>query len=409
MCGIGLDGSGKAAQKKTSLTEVSVEVPSSTQAPALAVARRVGGTAPESPGWARTQAEALPIKQLRRAVNDLFTPRPLLYWLDFAVSATCFCGGFALAAALPLNNPLKLAGAAVSVVALYRAVIFIHELSHLPPGRMPAFRLGWNLLCGIPLLAPDFLYGSHVDHHRRHAYGTASDGEYLPWGTPGQRAAIVLFLGSSFLAVPSGVLRFGVLAPLSWISPALSKWVAVSGSSLVVDMRYRRARPSPAEARRWRRWEAAVFAYLCAVAAAVAANLIAVEWVVQLYLTASVALFLNGLRTLAAHRYRAPGGALTMTEQLLDSVNHTGRPFLTELWAPVGLRFHAVHHLFPGIPYHNLPAAHARIAALLPPGSPYHRTEGHGLIASLRELWRAAGAERAAAVAGAPLRHGDGA
>ena len=43
-------------------------------------------------------------------------------------------------------------------------------LAHLPPGRMPAFRLGWNLLCGIPLLAPDFLYETHVDHHRRTAY-----------------------------------------------------------------------------------------------------------------------------------------------------------------------------------------------------------------------------------------------
>ena len=119
-------------------------------------------------------------------------------------------------------------------------------------------------------------------------------------------------------------------------------------------------------------------------------------------------MFLNGLRTLAAHRYREPGGRLTITEQLLDSVNHTGRPVLTELWAPVGLRFHALHHLFPGIPYHNLPAAHARIMRLLPPGSPYHRTEGRGLIATLRDLWRAARAERRAVVAGASLRGRDG-
>ena len=66
---------------------------------------------------------------------------------------------------LPLNNPLKLLGAVVAVLSLYRAVVFIHELAHLSPGRVPGFRVAWNLLCGIPLLVPSFLYGSHRDHH----------------------------------------------------------------------------------------------------------------------------------------------------------------------------------------------------------------------------------------------------
>ena len=355
-----------------------------------------------------SDAEAVPIKELRRAVHDLFAARPLLYWLDFLASLTCFWGGSAAAAAMPLANPITWAGAAVSVLGLYRAVIFIHELAHLPPGCMPRFRLGWNLLCGIPLLAPDFVYGSHVDHHRRQSYGTAGDGEYLRWGSPGQRPAILTFLGSSFLAMPAAVLRFGILAPLSWISPRIRRWIAINASSLVVDISYRRKPPSPSDARRWRYQEAAVVIYLWLVAAGMAVHLIAIEVVAQLYLAASGALLLNGLRTLAAHRYRAPGGQLTMTEQLLDSINHLRHPFLSELWAPVGLRFHALHHLLPGIPYHNLPAAHARIMRLLPPGSPYHRAEGHGLISSLRDLWYAARTERAVEVAGARRRGGDG-
>lgn len=354
-----------------------------------------------------TDVDALPIKQLRRAVEDLFEPRPLWYWPDFIASAACFYGGLAMVATTTVGTPFKLAAAIVSVLGLYRAVIFIHELAHFPPGRMRAFRFTWNLVCGVPLLAPDFIYGSHVDHHRRQVYGTAGDGEYLPWGLPGHRVAILAFLLSSLVAMPAAVVRFGLLGPLSWFNQTLREWVAVNASSLVVDMRYRRTPPSPAEARRWRRQEAAVFVYLCAIAAGLLTSVISVGLLALLYLTLSAALFLNGLRTLAAHRYRASGAPLTATQQLLDSINYPHHPFPAELWAPVGLRYHAVHHLFPGIPYHNLPVAHARIGRQLPPGSPYHQTQGQGLLSSLRDLWRAARVEREVAGRGAALRSGD--
>jgi len=111
---------------------------------------------------------------------------------------------------------------------------------------------------------------------------------------------------------------------------------------------------------------------------------------VQLYLISAAGMFLNSLRTLAAHRYRSAGDPLTATQQFLDSLNYPQRSWLIPLWAPVGLRFHAMHHLFPGIPYHNLAAAHDRIMGMLPEGSPYHRTAAHGLAASLAELWRSA-------------------
>ncbi|HEV2186198.1 MAG TPA: fatty acid desaturase [Stellaceae bacterium] len=343
--------------------------------------------------------EALPIARLRQALDDLFTPNPILYWLDFVASALCFYGGLALVAATPLSAPLKLAAFAVSALGLYRALIFTHELAHFPPRRMRAFRIAWNLACGFPLLAPDFLYETHVDHHRRASYGTAHDGEYLPWGRPGGRPAILMFLVSSLLALPACVVRFGILAPLSWLMPNLRRWVAIHASSLVVDNSYCRTPPTPVQDRRWRRHEAIAFLYLCAVIAGLSTGLIPAAWIVLLYLTLTTALLLNGLRTLAAHRYRSAGTPLTMTKQLLDSLNYPRQAWLNELWAPVGLRFHAVHHLFPGIPYHNLAAAHARLSRLLPSDSPYHRTEARGLITSVRELWRAARADPATAAA----------
>jgi fatty acid desaturase len=332
----------------------------------------------------------LPIGQLRRALNDLLVPRPVFYWIDFLASIISFYAGFAASVVLPLNNPLKPLSALVAVLSLYRAVVFIHELAHLSPGRVPGFRVAWNLLCGIPLLVPSFLYGSHRDHHARRAYGTIKDGEYRPWGRSGNRIDIVMFSLSSFLALPAGVLRFGALGPLSWFSPRVQEWVAVNASSLVVDPRYRRDPPSQREARGWRVQEAGVFTYLLTIAAALVAGLINAELLVQLYIIGTAGLFLNSLRTLAAHRYRSAGHPLTATQQLLDSRNYPRRSWLIPLWAPVGLRFHAMHHLFPGIPYHNLAAAHERVMGILPEGSPYHRTAGYGLAASLCELWRSA-------------------
>ena len=350
--------------------------------------------APGLPAGPPDQPEAiegeLPIRHLRRALDDLLVPRPACYWIDFLASITCFYAGFAATAVLPLNNPLKLLGAVVAVLSLYRAVVFIHELAHLSPGRVRGFRVAWNLLCGIPLLVPSFLYGSHRDHHARRAYGTTKDGEYRPWGCPGNRIGIVMFASSSFLGLPAGVLRFGILGPLSWFNPRIWEWVAVNASSLVVDPRYRRDPPSQQEARGWRVQEACVFVYLLAIAAALVTGLIDAELLVQLYLITAAALFLNSLRTLAAHRYRSAGDPLTTTQQLLDSLNYPRRSWLIPLWAPVGLRFHAMHHLFPGIPYHNLAAAHDRVMGMLPPGSPYHRTAGYGLAASLSDLWRRA-------------------
>jgi fatty acid desaturase len=353
-------------------------------------ARGASGAPAASPGQPEVIEGDLPIRQLRRALGDLLVPRPAFYWIDFLASITCFYAGFAASLVLPLNNPLKLLGAVLAVLSLYRAVVFIHELAHLSPGRVPGFRVAWNLLCGIPLLVPSFLYGSHRDHHARRAYGTAKDGEYRPWGRRGNRIGIVIFAASSFLGLPAGALRFGILGPLSWLNPRIREWVAVNASSLVVDLRYRRDLPSQQEARCWRIQEAAVFTYLLAIAAAFATGLIDAELLVQLYLISAAALFLNSLRTLAAHRYRSAGDPLTTTEQLLDSFNYPRRSCLIPLWAPVGLRFHALHHLFPSIPYHNLAAAHDRMMGMLPEGSPYHRTAGYGLAASLSELWQSA-------------------
>ena len=77
------------------------------------------------------------------------------------------------------------------------------------------------------------------------------------------------------------------------------------------------------------------------------------------YLTGVFILTINALRTLGAHRWtNADDSEMTFVEQMLDSINYPTNPFIGGLWAPVGLRFHALHHIFPTMPYHALATAH---------------------------------------------------
>ena len=90
---------------------------------------------------------------------------------------------------------------------------------------------------------------------------------------------------------------------------------------------------------------------------------------------------INALRTLGAHRWTHDGSReMTFVEQMLDSVNYPHNPLIGGLWAPIGLRFHALHHIFPTMPYHALATAHKRLMRELPADSPYRRTEARSLM-----------------------------
>jgi fatty acid desaturase len=84
---------------------------------------------------------------------------------------------------------------------------------------------------------------------------------------------------------------------------------------------------------------------------------------------------LNQLRTAAAHLWGNTGEPMSFREQFLDTVNVPPPALLPAIWAPVGLRYHALHHLAPRLPYHNLGAAHRRLVANLPEDSDYRRVE----------------------------------
>jgi fatty acid desaturase len=108
----------------------------------------------------------------------------------------------------------------------------------------------------------------------------------------------------------------------------------------------------------------------------------------QLYLLAVFPLFLHYLRSLTAHNYLSDGSPQGFLDQVLDSIDITGDRVFTELLYPIGLRYHALHHLFPAMPYHNLAVAHKRLMAHLPADSPYRQVVYPNFLSVIRELVR---------------------
>ncbi len=105
-------------------------------------------------------------------------------------------------------------------------------------------------------------------------------------------------------------------------------------------------------------------------------------------LIVSAVAVINQVGTLVAHLWENVGERVSVTAQYLDTVNVPPPALLPVLWAPVGLRYHALHHLLPGVPYHNLGEAHRRLTATLAPESPYHKASYKGLTGLVWRLGR---------------------
>ena len=339
------------------------------------------------------------IHQARRLVADLFVPRPVVYWADFLASLVVGYGATLVYLGAAPWSALQLAAWLVAGLALFRLSLFIHEIVHFRRGEMTAFKVAWNVLAGIPLLMPSFLYEHHLDHHNARHYGTPRDGEYLPLGVARLRTMLG-YLAEITILPALAVLRFLVGTPLSCLHPRLRQFMLERCSPLVINLRCRREIPADAPRRLWALVEGlcfvrtcGLFTFLVASQVTVGGQAFDVGWQrpLKLYLLAMLALGLNHVRTLVAHRFTSDGERMTFAGQLDDSINIEGRTPLVALMFPVGLRYHALHHLFPSIPYHNLGLAHRRIVAALPDWHAYraatYRTFGaavHDLFASAR-------------------------
>jgi fatty acid desaturase len=321
-------------------------------------------------------------RALRQLVADLQRRHAPTYWLDFLASSGAGWGALVCATRVPLASLAGASCVTISAFGLYRAALFTHELVHMPRGAVPWFQTAWNIACGVPLLVPSFAYEMHSEHHHPSSYGTASDGEYQSFAAqPRWRAA--LWVATSFVALPALIARFLVLAPLGCCFPPFRRILLERASALIIDPEYRRSLPPGRTPPHWAWQEAACFGWLAILVVCLLFRVVPMVVVSRAYVVITAVMFANSIRVLAAHRYRSDGRPMTVAQQVLDSNNFPHG--LAALWAPVGLRFHAVHHLFPNLPYHALGEAYRRVMARIPEDSLFRSTSSPSLLAALDE------------------------
>ena len=306
--------------------------------------------------------DPLPIRQPPRV-------RPAVYWADLLGSVCLGAASFGAATLQPSGSWSWLSLTLVAILAWLRALVFLHEIAHRAR-EITGFELVWSVLVGIPMGVPSLMYvGSHASHHRRDRYGTAVDPEYAPlasWGTTRKR----LFVVASAVAPLLLLLRWGVLTPLSLAVPRLRPLVVGRCSTLSINPRYLRSAPQAGERLRWRVGEVAAWVSVwtlgMAVLLGIAPGSVAAHWL----LVIAGVFVANQARTLLAHLYAGEGGRFDARSQLLDSLTLPERSWLAVLIAPVGLRYHALHHWAPGLPYHELGRVHRQLlSSPSPPGA----------------------------------------
>ena len=337
------------------------------------------------PGAAAIPDDKTMLRAAVELTRDLMPTRAGVYWPDMLGSALLGYAG--LAGAILLDNPwAALASGLIAALALYRALLFIHELTHIHRDALPGFRFGWNLFVGIPMLTPSLMYENvHTLHHARTRYGTADDPEYLPLGLM-KPWSLPLFLAIAVLLPVGLLIRSALLVPLGTLIPALRRLVWERASALSINPAFRR-RPAEGAFRRQVMWqEAGVWLWSWFLIA----SAVLWDWRPLAIGMAVVSLtaVLNQLRTLVAHLWVNEGEPMTVTAQYLDSVNVPPPGMIAELWAPVGLRYHALHHLLPSMPYHALPEAHRRLCKEIDLGSTYHEASHPGLFPLVGRLAR---------------------
>ncbi|MBX3040430.1 MAG: fatty acid desaturase [Bdellovibrionaceae bacterium] len=264
-------------------------------------------------------------------------------------------------------------------LAFFRGNAFIHEVVHFHK-KIPGLGACYNLFFGFPNRIPYYMHEPHRFHHLPNTFGTNRDPEYLFLKGKGMG---YFFL--PFLAAPLSPLlltaRFGLWPLFSWLTPRTwQNFVYQRASTIVVNPSYVRNEPSEEE-RKEALWQdlgcASVFLLFIVLGVT---GVLSAKFFVLWYVIATLNGVVNIYRARVAHLYDNEEGSLSPMAALRDSVTIEGS-FLSELWAPLGLKYHSLHHLAPSIPYHNLAKAHHHLKSHLDRNHPYSQT----ILPSFRE------------------------
>ena len=284
---------------------------------------------------------------------------PSRYWSDLILSAGAGWLGLSLAA---FSDSLATAAFAfvAAVIFHYRATAFIHEVVHVQK-KIPLFQQAYNLVIGFANCYPIYIYEPHFYHHLTRCYGTKDDPEYNSLEGQNRLKVIATPIVLSLILPLYQTFRF-VCLPLFYpiLNSKTKHFIFERMSTLVFNANYRRPHANDEALKVMVRSDLCCAAYRIIAISLTAMNILPLRFLVLWYCTIVLGSIMNMYRALANHDYSRPFGRRNRFEQFMQS--KTLSPHLiNEIWAPLAMGYHALHHLAPAIPYHELPKAHRYI------------------------------------------------
>lgn len=318
------------------------------------------------------------LRRAQRAIADLRRPKLGVYFFDLFVTASTIWIAMVVASRPGAGVLGFVVGAFGAGLALSRAVLFAHELSH-QRGALPGLRLAWHLLVGVPFLFPSFLYEHvHRRHHHVAVYRTEADPEHAPDARSFRARTAGAQLAA--LALPLLLIARWLLAPISPWSPRLRSFVLRRFSSLTTNAQYT---PPAKRSRGDLLAEIACALWSYGLVAALVMGALPLRAALAGAVAIAVAASVSDLRGEVLHRFQTTGRIGTLERQVLDSVNVPSTNLVTRVFFPMGIGYHALHHLAPSLPYHAIEEAHARLLRVLGPDSFYARSTERSLASAI--------------------------
>ena len=325
---------------------------------------------------------------LKNSNQDFHEVQPWIYWRDMIFSATIAYTAAGIYLSAPAFSIWQVGGFFVAVFWLYRVGSLVHEVAHLGRHELKSFKVAWNLLVGIPTLTPStFFTGHHRDHHTQRVYGTAQDPEYVINVCPRGSAMNLVFYFLLVAAFPLLIFLRFILAPLTFVSPRLRDFVLRRLSAFTFNWKYERP-INRIDRKTFAALELATCFRAWCIPGAVLLGATQPSRMLMLYLLGATIVIMNQLRQLADHHFEGDGENLSMADHITDSCNFESKDPLTWLFFPFAIQYHALHHLFPSLPYHNLAPAHNYLLRELPIDSPYRELTQPGWWSVAKNMLR---------------------
>ena len=316
------------------------------------------------------ESEKIQYNLLKELLEEFRFLNKRIFWTDLIITFLLSWPLFFFA--VFSEGPISYLSFIISVFAIYRGTIFIHEVVHFEK-ELSGFRIFFNLLFGWPNCFPAYLYTPHFFHHGKKTYGTKKDPEYMYLGDK-KPITMIAPLIVAFILPIFHFIRFA-LVPLFYpiMTEKMKFFIFENFSTLVMDVKYKRRKRYPNELNQMVLNDLACCLYKWVPLLAIYYGYLPVKALVFYIIALYCSMVLNMYRAKFNHKYENPNTPMTDMGQLYENVTIEGS-ILSELWSPTALRFHTIHHVVQDIPYHNLKKAHEKLKRELPKDHPYFQT-----------------------------------